>query len=1214
MSNHDQCPSTLKGEKKRPGKAELAAVARSAGTVNGMNVWRSPEEMTDAPQFRDWLEREFPAGASELERRDTGESRRDFLKIMGASIALAGAATIPGCRRPEHKILPYSREVPEEIIPGKPLFYATSFPRPDGGAEGLLIETHEGRPTKIEGNPIHPTNRGRCTTWALASILGLYDPERPKDPIYNNPVKGKVTASWADFRTWASTHFGKYSENGGEGLAFLVSKQAGIARDAARDAIKRQWPNARWVPYRGFDNESAAAGLAMAFGRPVREVFNFGKDTTRVVVSLDRDFLSHEPGEVINARGFSASRQVITTSDPMSRLYVIETGFGVTGAQADHRLRLSPSRVTAFAVGLAKFILPKLGDANGATLAAAIDAVGGDDAGIDRGFLEECAKDLLLPENRGKSVICVGQSQPAAVHALAAAMNAALGNIGNSVFYTDLPADEAVSSRDGIRQLAADMDAGRVTTLVVAGVNPVFDAPADVNFLEAYGKVAATICLNANLTETAAISTWSLPGAHYLESWGDARSVDGTLSPVQPMIAPLYAGAMSEIELLAAIRQFAQPESRVDGFELVLDAWRAGVASGAIPGSSNFDKFWRRALHDGFVAGTTIAPSAGRTGVRFDEVARAAASLAISAAPSADKLDLVFRIGHIGDGGMANYPWLQELPEAGTRTVWDNPILLSPKTAKALGVTPEGYSDKKPEGVYTDPTYPTARMAEIRVGERLVKGPVWILPGMADDTAILTVGYGRRNGGVVCDGVGFDVYPLLTSDMAAASAAGATLAKAAGTYMIASTQNHWTMDNRESIVRAVDLAVWKKYGDEIVPGGPSLYQEPEMLKLGERLGELAHTPPNDSIYKNPYNKSIREAEPESVFAKGPQWAMTIDQQVCTGCGACTIACQSENNIPVVGKIETAKGREMTWIRVDRYFTGDDINEPAAMLHQPVACVHCENAPCETVCPVNATVHGPEGLNYMTYNRCIGTRYCANNCPYKVRRYNFFDYGVTKFNGPYYGKDIIEAVTPARGGITGSSTHNEVNPNLIPPRLRAKLEEITRMRKNPDVTVRSRGVMEKCSYCVQRINAAKIETKLSKLDHIPDGYFESACQQACPSNAITFGDMLDPSSKVTAMRDHARSYLLLGYLNTRPRTSHMVRVMNPNPALLNLTAAGKARVESWAHPFHGGGHGGHEGDAHDRTGGGHAFRIDNTKKAQDKGYAMSLTVLGGGSMA
>jgi molybdopterin-containing oxidoreductase family iron-sulfur binding subunit len=1238
MSNLDQCPSTVHGEKQQPSKAELAGISRVAGTVNGRQVWRSAEDLADTSDFRDWMEKEFPAGASELSRAEGedaetagGETRRTFLKIMGASLALAGAATVPGCRRPDHKILAYSKEVPEEIIPGKPLFYATSMPRPDGGAEGLLVETHEGRPTKIEGNPLHPTNRGKCSTWALASIMALYDPDRLNSPIFKNPARGKLLATWDDFRAWASDHFAPY-QNGGQGLAFVVGKVASPTRRALAAKLKAKYPKAIWVDYSPADSRGSIDGTRAAFDAPMREVLNISKANTKVIVSLDRDFLYHEPAELENSRNFAKSREVITTSDDMTRLYMVESAFSITGGQADHRLAMAPSRISAFAVELAKFLLPKLGDAKGAALSNAVAAVAvpaGDDMGPSaKRYLEECAKDLLDAPNRGKTLLLAGPTQPPAVHALVAAINHALGNIGNSISYVPLTDDEAADSRGNIASLTSKLASGEVSTLVCIGANPAYDAPG---FAAAMDK-AQSITLSVEATETAANSTWALNGASYLESWGDTIASDGTISPVQPMIAPLYEPAMSDIEFMFLLAG-ADMSAKVDGYQIVRDAWK-GVLKSDGPA---FEQTWRRALHDGLVPGT--AKPALKPDVDYAKVAAAVGGLKLAPAPSTTALDLSITIGHPHDGRYANISWLQELPEVGTRTVWDNPVLMSPRTAEALDVLPAGFTRNDDMGrIYTTPKYPTARMIEVKVGGKTVKAAAWIMPGMPDHTLLCTLGYGRENAGRVGDGVGFNFYPLLPTDTRAAT--GATITRLSDTMMIASTQNHWSMAGRTSIVRAVDLPAWKKHGDALQEVVDTFYHNEDKvskLKFGERLGELKHNPPGISIYANPFNRGKANPDPKDIkpgnpngpayqrntppqYTVGPQWAMTIDQNACTGCGACTIACQAENNIPVVGKKEVAKGREMTWIRVDRYFTGD-MDGPDQMLHQPVACVHCENAPCETVCPVNATIHGPEGINYMTYNRCIGTRYCANNCPYKVRRFNFFDYGVTKFNGDYLGKDFLDnagEVQPGAEGITGSGAFNKINPNLIPPRLRDKLDEISRMQKNPDVTVRSRGVMEKCSYCIQRINSAKIETKLQALDGIPEGFFQSACQQACPSDAIIFGDMLLDGSRVKASKAHARSYQLLGYLDTRPRTSHMVRVMNPNPALCDA-----ARKESWENPFEheageheGEGHeGGDHGTEHPGEPGKHSFIdprhfVDPRSKAADRGYALSLKVLGG----
>ncbi len=1212
MSGVDQCPTTHgpKAKQLKPGAGELARLARSLPSVRGMPVWRSVDEMADSPEFRTHLEQEFPHGALEMHRafERGGESRRDFLKLMGASMALAGVAVMPGCRRPEGKILPYSRNVPEEIIPGKPLFYATSFPRPGGGADGLVVETHEGRPTKIEGNPLHPMNRGRVGIWPLASILSLYDVDRVKTPMYRNPSKGRVEATWDDFRAWAGENFAKLAGTDGEALAFIVDKKSSPTRDALKGEVLKRYPKATWIAYEPTGTDAAAEGARIALGSPMREVLNFSMDTARVVVSLDRDFLSGGADEIANARGFAATRRVMGTKDAMSRLYVVESGFTVTGGQADHRLGLAPSQITAFALELARSVANLLKGPGAEALLAGLGAAQSAKMGLEaqHAFMEGCARDLVDAANRGRSIIVAGPSQPAQVHAVVAALNHLLGNIGQGVSYLPMDEDDGPGSAARLAALTKAMKAGAIGAVVCIDANPVYAAGGDLEFAEAYKKVAGTICLGVSSSETAGESLWSLNGTHYLESWGDVRAHDGTISPVQPMIAPLYEPAMSELEFLALVAG-GDFKAKPDGYEIVRAAWKAGA-------QGDFERAWRRALHDGVMASSAAKPQTPE--VNLGAVGEAAGKVAAGKLPSSDALDVVFTLGRVHDGRYANCAWLQELPQIGTMVVWDNPVLLSPKTAQALGVLPKAYTDRDPSTMYTKEKYPSGRMVEMSLGGRTIKLPAWILPGMADNTAILTFGYGRRSAGLVGDGVGFDVYPLWASGASSTSAAGATIKALDEFVQVTSTQNNWSMEGRTGIVRAVDLPAWQKFGDEKGRGGRSLYKDSDELTFGERLGELGHAPPNESIYANPYNDSRRDAAAGSIYAKGPQWGMTIDLSTCTGCGACTVACQSENNIPVVGKKETAKGREMTWIRVDRYFVGDDFNSPEHMLHQPVACVHCENAPCEVVCPVNATVHGPEGINYMVYNRCIGTRYCANNCPYKVRRYNFFEYGKLEFNGDYIGKEALESIAPERGGVNGSNVHNKVNINLIPPRLRQKITEIERMGKNPNVSVRMRGIMEKCTYCVQRINAARVECKLNEVKgadgklSIPDGFFQVACQQACPSEAIVFGDMLDASSKVAGTLGNPRSYKLLNFLNTRPRTSHMVRIMNPNPSLCSPERKGH-----WDSPF--GHHGPHEPGGHEEGtphqgapgGEGHAFRFERTRRSDDDGYRLSLSVLG-----
>jgi molybdopterin-containing oxidoreductase family iron-sulfur binding subunit len=1213
---NDQCPSTVKGEKKRASKAELAALKPARQTVAGQRAWRSAEELADTAEFRDFVEREFPAGASEL----LATSRRGFLQVMGASLALAGVATIPGCRRPEHHIMPYSREVPEDVIPGKPLYYATSMALPGGGAEGLLVETHEGRPTKIEGNPLHSVNQGKSSVWAQASVLNLYDPDRLKNPTYNNSARGRVDATWDDFRDWWTKHAASLGD--GSRLAVIVDKRTSPSREFVKAQVLKKFPKASWVAYDAAENVSAIRGTALAFGGPARELYSFAK--ARVVVSFDRDFLNSagggpEPMGLVHARDFAAGRKLLQPKDAsgheasMSRLYVVESGCSMTGAQADHRWRLSPTRVGAFAYAVAARVAALTGDS---ALAAACGEAGAKD--VDAKAVDAIAEDLAA--SKGASVVLAGPTQPAEVHALAVLVNRALGNHGQTVRYRPMGADEGAESGPALAGLCRRIAEGGIDTLVCVHVNPVYNAPGDLNFFELFKKVPNTIAMSTESSETALLATWGLDGAHALESWGDTEAADGTLAPIQPMIAPLY-GSWSDLELLA----FVAGNDKPDGYAIVRDAWKQGLAAWYPTKGLDFEKTWRRGLHDGVLKGTATA---GDLALKGDGGLAAVGAFRPGTAPTEAGLDVVFEVGFVHDGRFANNAWLQELPATGTRVVWDNPAMLSPATAEKLGLAPEMYSESDPSKIYHQ-RFPEARMAEITVGGRKVTVPVWILPGMADDTVILTMGYGRTASGVVSDGVGFNVSPLRSSGDGRMARTG-RIAKAEGRHQVISTQNHWTMESRTTIVRQFDLAAFHKHGAEVEEKVDKVYgTTAAALNMAERAGELSHTPPNIGLYANPFNAGKGDPDPNAVtdkdfrgrpaaprYTRGQQWGMAIDLTTCTGCGACTIACQAENNIPVVGKREVAKGREMAWIRVDRYYTGDDINNPDQMLHQPVACVHCENAPCETVCPVNATVHGPEGLNYMTYNRCIGTRYCANNCPYKVRRFNFFDFGVTKFNGGYYGKDALEKVVPDREGITGSGVHNKINPNLVPPRLREKLDEITRMQKNPDVTVRSRGVMEKCSYCIQRINAAKVECKLSDLKDaggdlvIPDGFFQTACQQACPSDAIVFGNILDEKSRVARERESGRSYMLLGYLNTRPRTLYLAGIRNPNPKL-------RAPV---ADPFHGAGHGGAEhepqGAPHEAPAGAgekHTF-FDRRRAGEDRGYAMSLRVLGAGAGA
>ena len=1161
MSSAKQCPSTV-------GKQDPEA--HRASTVNGneTRLWRSLDEYADTGEFQTFLEREFPAGASEL----MASSRRTFLQLMGGAMALAGAATIPGCRRPEHHIMSYSRDVPGEVVPGRPLYYATSMPLPGGGAEGLLVKTHEGRPTFTEGNPLHPVNRGKSSPWSIAAMLSIYDPDRLKYPIFREGEGASATerdVTWDDFRAWSADHFKTFDETSGNGLVFIVDKKTSPTRDALRDRIMARWPLAQWIAYDGTGPDNKMHGLRLAFGKAHREILSL--ENADVVFSIGGDELVKGAGALRNARGFGAARKVSSTNDTMSRVYAAEATYSHLGSQADHRFVVAPSRLPAVVVELARLVFKKTG--KGGPLAAKVDAF--DTRGpstIEPAHLEAAAEDLV--DARGRAAVIAGQELPPEAHALVAAINEALGAVGKTVSYVRAGEEE---SRDGLADLAelvGPMKGGRIKTAVCIETNPVFDTPKALGFAEAFDRVTNRIVLSQGPSETAARATWQLNIATFLESWGDTEADDGTIAPIQPMIAPLYDGALSEIELLALLAEDRSADDytyQPSGYDIVRDVWRGRFEW------SDFEKNWRRTLHDGLVAGTTQTGSPGTSSAAslFGSVADALDSMPVGTEPAPEALDVVVTTNTMHDGRFANLSWLQELPQFGTTVVWDNPALMSPATAERFGLMPDPYTVKEPK----------AQMASISVDGRSVEVPVWIMPGMADNTVVLTQGYGREVVGVVGAGVGFNVQPLRSIDGKRVYT-GAKVEPAKGRYPISSTQNHWSMESRTSIVRHVDLDAYLRHGDSKVEH-ENEYGFKTELNFAERLGELAHTPPNKSVYKNPFTKSYDDPAPGSRYTVGPQWGMSVDMGTCIGCATCTIACQSENNIPVVGKTEVRKGREMTWIRIDRYFSGEDLHNPGPMYHQPVMCQQCENAPCETVCPVNATSHGPEGINYMVYNRCIGTRYCANNCPYKVRRFNFFDYGTKKLNGGYR-KEVPED-TPRPNNI-----------NLIPPRLREKVEEIQKLRMNPDVTVRSRGVMEKCTFCLQRINAARYEMKLQDLDMIPDGFFQTACQAACPTGSIVFGDLLDETSRVRKEADNGRSYALLGFLNTRPRTTYQLSMSNPNPKI-------RKPVED---PFHHGGHGseehgGSEEDAGHATG--PAF-IDRFKKFEDGGYALSLRVL------
>ena len=1003
---------------------ELHGVRRRPAEHTGRRrYWKSLDELADTPQFLELLHREFPEQASMFE---DPKGRREFLTLMGASLALAGLTACT--KQPEEKILPYVRQ-PEGLVPGRPLFFATAYGH-DGYARGILVESHEGRPTKVEGNPDHPVSLGATDVFGQAHVLGLYDPDRSKTVLFLGQDR-----TWGDFRGALRAEVEKHKAKGGAGLRFLLPRNTSPTLASQAAAITASFPQAKFVSWEPVSRDNTRQGAVLAFGEPVEAHYRL--DQADVVLSLDADFLTTGPASLRLQREFAARRRPEAGAPAMNRLYAVESSPSPTGASADHRLALRPSQVEGFARAVAAGV-----------------GVAGVEGAVAHPWVAPLVADLKRAG--AKAVVIVGEAQPPSVHALGHAINEALGAAGTSVVYT-APA-EAQPGREaaGLAELVGEMNAGKVELLVILGQNPVYAAPADLAFAAALDKVPLRIHLGLYLDETAERCQWHLPASHALESWGDLRAVDGTVSLVQPLIAPLY-NTISDAELLAG---FTGEGSEQKAYDILKAYWQSQL------GEADFEKRWNRALHDGVVAATAFAPKAVK--VQAGEWTKA------PKAAAAEGLEIAFRPDpSVFDGRFANLGWLQELPKPLSKITWDNAAFLSPATAAKLG----GISTvANANGHHTD-------VVELELGGRSVKASAWVLPGQPDDVVTVHLGYGRSRAGRVGTGTGFSAYALRATD-GLWSAAGLQVAKTGETAIVACTQDHWSIDNPASeqarerhILRAVTLA--------------------ELAKNPRAAQEGAEEPePGLSLY------------PEHKY-EGHAWAMSIDMSACVGCNACVVACVSENNIPVVGKDQVGRGREMHWIRVDRYYEGPA--ESPETFHQPMLCQHCENAPCEVVCPVAATVHNEDGLNDMVYNRCVGTRYCSNNCPYKVRRFNFFLY--QDWDTPTF-----------------------------------------KMMRNPEVTVRSRGVMEKCTYCIQRIARTRIDAK-NENRPIRDGEITPACGQACPSQAIVFGDLNDKESRVAKLRASERGYGVLADLQTRPRTTYLAAVRNPNPEMPG--AAGEA---------------------------------------------------------
>jgi len=1035
-----------------------AGSADASSASSGKQYWRSLEELADSPVFEEFVQREFPQQAEEW--NDPVE-RRTFLKLMGASLALAG---LSGCViQPPEKIVPYVNQ-PEEEIPGRGLYFATAFSL-GGIATPLLARSNEGRPTKLEGNPDHPNNRnsdpndkGSSATdiFSQASILTLYDPDRSQTPMYRGETR-PWTQFMAEIRGGIEKETDGLRAKKGAGLRFLTETITSPSLAAQIKQILTAFPEARWHQYEPVNRDNARAGAVMAFGQPVNTIYDFSKADR--ILSLGSDFLSAMPGTLRYARDYAAKRRIAGENHEMNRLYVVESTPTTTGAVADHTWRVKPSELQNVVSAILKRILA--------------DKIV---PGTPTTTFDRIADDLK--RNNGTSLVLAGEEAPPLIHVLAHVMNTELGNVGKTVFYSDPIEANSVDQTQSLRDLVNDIDAGRVDTLIILGGNPAYNTPIDLRLdKNRLDKVKLRAHHSLYNNETSEICHWHIPAVHYLESWGDARTYDGTVTIVQPLIAPLYEGRTAH-EVLAL---FSDNYDRKP-YDIVKDYWRSQGAGGQGPGAgqtssalptavTDFESWWRKCLHDGFIPNSALPT---KTVALKPDWASSITNSPDTQPPAPGPFQLVFRADpSIYDGRFSNNGWLQELPKPLTKITWDNVALISANTAKKLGVAPQNYEeDKRGRGAMVD-------QIELKLNGRAINKsvPAWIMPGQPDDVITIHLGYGRLRAGRVGDAQGFNAFDIRPSD-AAWTAFGAQATKAAGRYEIGTTQIHFSMEGRD-LLRESSL-------EEHLRDKEHLRAEQEEQK--KELRELSLYP--DFDYKNQGN--------------GYAWGMSIDLNSCVGCNACTIACQSENNIPIVGKDEVIRSREMHWIRIDAYFKGDDANNPKGPFFQPVPCMHCENAPCEPVCPVHATVHSSEGLNDMVYNRCVGTKYCSNNCPYKVRRFNFFLY--QDWETPTY-----------------------------------------QLMRNPDVSVRSRGVMEKCTYCVQRIQAAKIDSELEGRQ-VRDGEIVTACQSVCPTEAIVFGNINDPNSKVSKLKALERDYSLLGEMNTRPRTTYLSALRNPNPEI------------------------------------------------------------------
>ncbi len=993
----------------------LSMIREKLANSRGQKYWRSLNEIAETEEFSSWVEAEFP-NKSTIKQVD----RRDFLRFMGASILMA---SLGGCRSvfmEDQNFVPYVKN-PEGLVPGNPLYYA-SMHSLGGYASGVLVRSDMGRPMKVDGNPVCGKGTNSVTQ---ASILDMYDPDRSKQVLDRG-----VVSTW-DFFFKAVKNYLETSNKSGKGVRILTDFTSSPSFIDLMSKIKKQYPHLEWISYEPVSRDNVLQGSQLAYGQVVET--NYHLKHAKVVVSFDADFLESMPGAVKMSGDFMGAKKIRGNKADTNRLYSFECAPSLTGANSDHKWPVVPSQMES----LIGYIAGLLG-VPGVTGGALPD-------NVEANAVDALVKDLL--KNKGKSALIAGDFLSAECHAIVHGMNDVLQNVGSTVMYNKPVVHEAEKSYESLQKLTHDMSNGMVDVLLIMGTNPVFTAPADLNFSEQLKKVKLKAYLGIHEDETSKCCDWVLPSTHYLETWGDGRSSDGTVCLAQPLISsPLYSSCKSKESVLSRLflplgsmkSKFEEPFASE---EIVNNFWMEQL------GSVSYQKNWKKSLEKGVVSGTSLPTVNVSLNLRLN----------VRTDLGDQGLEVMFRPDPtIYDGRYANNGWLQELPKPLTKLTWDNTVQVSAKLAEREGLKPEDVVLLELEG-------------------RSIEAPIWIVPGQPDNTVLLHLGYGRDMNGLVAEGAGFDAYKLRNSNDVW-NAAGIKLSKTGKRYDLASTQMHQNMEGRD-LVRTGSVAELSK--------NPSF--EPEGVH-----------------HRKPMN-----LYPDNIFEdKGYQWAMVIDLNQCTGCGSCVTSCQVENNIPVIGKDQTRRGRHMHWIRVDTYFgprSGEANLDNPSVHFQPITCMHCEKAPCEPVCPVGATNHSHEGLNQMVYNRCIGTRYCANNCPYKVRKFNYLNFGD---NVDYPTKNLLN---------------------------------------NPRVTVRGRGVMEKCSFCVQRINAARITAKKENRK-IRDGEIVVACQESCTTNAIYFGDKNDPNSEVSKMRKEPRNYVLLEELNVRPRTSFLGRVRNPNPEI------------------------------------------------------------------